>query len=83
MTGIIVGDVEYSTVDTSIRCIPARLNINEDAPICFVRMFLDRENDFIAPCHNWEEIEEMMQKLLRKLKPVILERLEIEKGADE
>ena len=69
--------------ETFIKCIPAEYNQYADEPVAYLRMRVDDRNDLIAPCHDWEELKEMANIMLWRLKPVIEEKLRIEKGADE
>lgn len=78
MKTIILNDDCYPILmETSINVVSADQNILADEAVAYVRMKVDRENDYLAPCRTWAEVEERMQMLLDKLKPVILERMGI------
>lgn len=78
MKTIILNDDIYPILmETNINVVSADQNIWADEAVTYVRMKVDRENDYLAPCRTWAEVEERTQMLLDKLKPVILERMEI------
>lgn len=78
MKTIILNDDCYPILmETNINVVSADQNIWADEAVAYVRMKVDRENDYLAPCRTWAEVEERTQMLLDKLKPVILERMGI------
>lgn len=80
MKTIILNDDCYPILmETNINVVRADQNIWADEAVAYVRMKVDRENDYLAPCRTWAEVEEKTQMLLDRLKPVILERM----GNDE
>lgn len=77
-TIILDDDIRYPIVmEMDINVVSADQNIWADEDVTYVRMKVDRENDYLAPCRTWAEVEEKTQMLLDRLKPVILERMGI------
>lgn len=77
-TIILDDDIRYPIVmETSINVVSADQNIWADEAVAYVRMRVDRENDYLAPCRTWAEVEEKTKMLLDRLKPVIMERMGI------
>ena len=73
-TIILDDDIRYPIVmETSIKIVSADQNIWDDEAVAYVRMKVDRENDYLVPCRTWAEVEEKTKMLLDRLKPVIKE----------